>query len=90
MPVTSVAVSVTTSATLLASCPSGDINGRSYLIVNNGSAAVYLGGSTVTTSTGTPIAAAAGVSVFLDNGESIYGVAESTQDVRVTELTGSR
>ncbi len=74
------AVSVTTSATLLAAADSAR---QSALIQNNGGADIYIGGSGVTTSSG--IKVEAGSSLTLDKTTAaIYGIAASgSQNARV-------
>ena len=78
------AVTVATTATAL---PTTALAGRkSILIQNAGSATMYLGGSTVTTSNG--ILLAAGLSLPFDIGEAvtIYAiVADGTQEARILE-----
>jgi hypothetical protein len=83
------AVSVTTSATRLdtaggASGPAGS----AIAVYNNGASTVYLGGASVTTSSGFPLAAGASFAVDLkENGDVLYGiVASGTVEVRTLEL----
>lgn len=94
MAVSSRAVSVATTATRLdTSTETGGQRGSSIAIYNNGSATIYLGGSTVTTATGTPVAAGTwGPGIELEGGagdvqhEGLYGiVASGTVEARVLE-----
>lgn len=89
MAVKSRAVSVATTATRLDSTTDNDdeIRGQSVAVYNNGSATIYVGGSTVTTATGAPIAAGAwGPSFDLGSPEGLYGiVATGTVEARVLE-----
>ncbi len=76
--------SVTTAATAI---PAAALTfRRSILVTNNGSVAVYLGTSSVTTANGTPLAPAASLSLELSAGVVLYGiVASGTADVRTLE-----
>lgn len=76
---TAEATTVTTTATLI---DTSLATGReAALLRNNGAVTVYLGGSGVTTSTGFPLAA--GESLTLPRGASVYGiVASGTCNVR--------
>lgn len=90
MTVKSSAVSVTTSATRLDSADSADDGqpGQSVAVYNNGTATIYLGGSSVTTATGSPVPAGTwGPSMDLTPAEGLYGiVASGTQEARVLEV----
>src|SRR5262249_17753476 len=77
------AVSVGTSATQL---PSSPLSGRvSLCITNNSAVTIYVGGSSVTTSNGTPVSPTG--SFCDDVGSQLYYaiVATGTADVRVLE-----
>ena len=76
------AVSVTSTATLVAP---GTTTRSSLVMVNNGSVTVFVGAASVTTATGTPVAAGASISLSNFNG-ALYGiVASGTCDVRTLE-----
>jgi len=92
-------ISVTTSATLLWQTSTGEspdtaITGQVFragvfnaslpiLIVNQGSGPVYLGGSAVTTSTGTQLVAGGSLAYNAIGNDSMYAVGGSTQTVGV-------
>lgn len=77
------AVSVGTAATRI---DQGTVNRKYIIIVNNGSATVYVGSSdTVTTANGLPIAAGASLSMNLGPSLQLWGISTATQDVRVLE-----
>jgi hypothetical protein len=78
------AVSVGGTPTLL---PTTALANRERLIVyNNGSATVYLGGSTVTTSTGLPVLPGAAWTLDCGPDQAVYAIAQAgTQNVRVLE-----
>lgn len=80
------AVSVTTVATKLPAVP---LSQRlTCLIYNNGSEPVYIGGSGVTTSSGTPINPNSSLSFAVEDGVDIYGVvATGPTNVRVLETS---
>lgn len=78
------AVSVTTSATLIATA--GGVTGRpSQIIITNDSGNdVYLGkDATVTTSNGVKVPTTGAFGIELAAGRTIYGIAGSTSEVRV-------
>jgi hypothetical protein len=79
MALDAVAVSVTTSATLIATA---DVDGSTFTISPVGGT-VYLGGSGVTTAAGLPVGAGVGYSIDLGANEKIYGIGTATVDVRV-------
>lgn len=81
------AVTVTTSATALPT--TALTNRRSLVVYNNSSVTVFIGGSSVTTSNGMPIAAGTySPAIDASPGLVIYGiVASSTADMRVLELS---
>lgn len=89
MAITSRAVSVTTSATRLDTVDdTTDAQAGESLAVYNGSTSVvYIGGSTVTTATGTPIGPTSwGPGFDLQTGDGLYAiVASGTAEVRVIE-----
>jgi hypothetical protein len=83
-----VAVSVTSSATLLRAANTGR---KALLIVNNGAADMYVGLSDVTAASGIPVKASGGAlsltPPFLTQ-QAIYGrTASATIDARVWEIT---
>lgn len=85
------AVNVTSSAGALPS--SALANRKEVLIVNNGTATIFVGSKdatngTVTTSSGVPIYAGASLGVALGTAQPIYGiVASGTVEARVLELS---
>lgn len=85
-------VSVTTTATKIATGfdHSGGTSNASGVLVKNthASATVYLGGATVTTDEGYPLAAGEALPVGdIGDGDNLYGiVASGTADVRVLEV----
>jgi hypothetical protein len=87
----STAVNVTSTAGAL---PSSALASRKeVLIMNNGTATIYVGSKdatngTVTTSSGLPIAAGASLGVALGTAQPIYGiVASGTVEARVLEMS---
>lgn len=78
------AITVGTTPTAL---PSSNLAGRmSIVIYNNGSATVYIGNSTVSTSNGYPIAAGGQLFISIEEEVTIYCVvASATADVRILE-----
>jgi hypothetical protein len=89
MAVNSRAVTVTDAATRLDASTDGDdsMAGQAIAVYNNGASTVYLGGSTVTTATGVPVAASSwGPGMELSISDQLYGiVASGTVEVRVLE-----
>lgn len=85
MAVSSSTVTVTTSATLLATGTGVYPHLTRATVYNVSAQTVYTGGSGVTTAAGTPIAATTGERQYvLQKGETLYGiVAATTSDVRV-------
>lgn len=84
MSINSSSVTVTTSATVLASAGSDHDD---VVITNIGATEIYVGPSGVTTSVGFPVAAGGSLSVKLPAGESIYGVvASGTEACRVLKV----
>lgn len=78
------AVSVGTAAVRL---DTGLANRRYITIVNNGTASIYVGGSSsVTTANGLPVAAGASATYNLGPSLALYGISTATQDVRVLEV----
>jgi len=77
----------TNISTTAAAIPTTAATGRiSMAIKNNGSATIYIGDASVTSSNGYPLAA--GAEISLDVGEQVvvYGIAASgTQDIRTLE-----
>jgi len=77
------AISVTTSATLVAT---GDGNGSypsEVIITNDSGNSVYLGiNDAVTTSTGIHLATGSSIGLQLIAGRTVYGIAGSTSEVR--------
>lgn len=84
MPVDSAQITVTTAATLLTSAVDSRDKGG-IAITNRGSAAVYVGGPGVTTSTGYKLDAGESVAIDTDSpGDVAYGVvATGTETVHV-------
>lgn len=89
--VKSTAVNVTSTAGALPS--SALANRKEVLVMNNGTATIYVGpkdatNGTVTTSSGLPIAAGASLGVALGTAQPIYGiVASGTVEARVLEMS---
>lgn len=82
----STAVTVDTSAVPL---PANPLEYRRALVVhNNGSNTIFLGDSTVTTSTGLPLAANEKIAFDVQNNPNVvvYAIAGGNTDVRVMEL----
>lgn len=77
-------VTVTTAATLIYTSAG---NSASICVFNRGAASVYLGGSTVATTTGAELPAGAAWCAVLGNGDRIFGiVAANTEVVHVTKV----
>lgn len=93
MSITTSATTVGTAAVLLISgedYASGSKDGRiTYDIYNNGSATIYVGGtSDVTTSTGMPIPVQANRSLNIRIGATVYGISGSAgQNVRIMKVS---
>ena len=84
MPFTGAQVAVGTSATsvlapsTLGGAPGSSIKGpKSSVITNQGSASVFLGGSTVTTGNGYELKAGLSITVDISGGDTLYGVCAS-------------
>lgn len=80
------AVTVGTSATPL---PANPLEYRRALVVhNNSGSTVFLGDSSVTTTTGLPLAAGEKIAFDIQNNPNVvvYGVAGANADVRIMEL----
>ena len=76
------AYSVGTSVTAIGSNPAG----RKWILVfNNGTAAIYVGGSGVTTASGIPVPAGGPSSFPFDSTVQLYAISTATQDVRTME-----
>lgn len=86
MAISSSAVTVTTSATVISTGPA---DGHEALVVNTSpSTSIYIGGSDVSTSNGVELAPDASLSVDLANNEIVYGiVASGTVECRVLTST---
>lgn len=80
-------VSIASTATLISSNVSRAFTPYSCLVINQGSASVFVGPtSAVTTSTGLELKANASISVLLATNETLYGiVATGTQRVDILE-----
>jgi len=74
MTVSSTAVPVTATATVLNVAETDQLPRYSLALYNSSAVTVYVGGSAVTTSTGFPVAAAGSFSVDLDRGEGLWGI----------------
>ncbi|MEU6674762.1 hypothetical protein [Streptomyces sp. NPDC046925] len=76
MAVSSAAVTVATSATLLSAADTDSVAGQSIYVTNGDAAAVFLGPSGVTTANGYSLAAGASLPwrVDLGIGEALYAV----------------
>lgn len=89
MALTSVALTVNTTATLIIPAPNnGSWEGLLVWmeVYNAGPTTVYLGGAGVTTATGRPVATGAAWSFPLSHGDALYGiVASGTQSVIVAK-----
>lgn len=57
------------------------------LVFNNGSTTLFLGSSTVTTSTGMPLNPNSSLSFAIESGVDIYGITSSSTDVRLLETS---
>lgn len=58
-----------------------------HYVCNNGSVTVFLGTSSVTSSTGFPLVAGQSIKVNLDRNEQVFGItASSTADVRCIQV----
>lgn len=78
MAVSSSAVTVTNSATALNAASDSDSRaGFSVLVYNNGSSTVYIGGPSVTSTTGVPLTASNSISVDVYPGDVLYGITAS-------------
>ena len=84
-PVSTTAVSVTTSATQLLSSPPAQLRGI-FIHPTNGT--IYIGGSTVTTTTGIPLTSGSTLYVENPQGTTWYAIGSGTVDVRVLPVTG--
>lgn len=81
------AITVSTSAVPL---PNNPLEGRRALVVhNNGSEAIYLGNSSVTTSDGLPLAAGEKIAFDIQGNQSarLYAISAGSVDVRILELS---
>lgn len=77
------AVSVTTSATLIATGDGGGSYPSEVVITNNSGNSVYLGATdAVTTAAGVHLADGATIGLQLVAGRYVYGIAGSTSEVR--------
>jgi hypothetical protein len=74
MTVSSAAVSVATTATILNASETDQIPRYTVALYNASAVTVFVGGSAVTTSTGFPVAAGASFSADLDKGEGLWGI----------------
>lgn len=75
MPIVASKVTVATTPTLLASVGRSVEGGDSWVeVVNTGGAAIFLGGSDVSTTTGRSLAASASVLYELATGDALYAV----------------
>jgi hypothetical protein len=75
----SVAISVTSTATLIVSAD--DIPREVY--VHSASGSIYLGGSTVTTDTGIHLPNNTTITVFIPAKETLYAISSGTHTVKV-------
>lgn len=87
MAVSERAVNVGVSATRLDTTNEGAVARTAFACYNNGSAIIYLGGPSVTTSSGVPVASATwGPAFDLWPADALYGiVASTTSELRVIE-----
>lgn len=81
----SVSVSVTATATILhVSTNASSRDPQPIRIYNNGAQTVFIGGTDVTTSTGTPVTSVSGVDLQFTSQETICGITTAgSADVRV-------
>lgn len=79
--------STTTISTTAAVIPTtAQTNRRTMLVYNNGSETVYLGGSTVTATTGYPLEPGQEKGFDIDAGLSLYGITSAnSSDIRTLE-----
>lgn len=84
MAAKSVAVTVGVAAVVLVTGNGDKSDARPWYVYNNSGATIYVGGSTVTTATGTPVPAATGLAGASMSGDDVYGIAAGAgNDVRV-------
>lgn len=82
MPISTAAITVTTTATLLATGRGGD--DPIEVIVKDASGTFYLGGADVTSSSGTAFTTTDVLTMSLGPGDALYGITSTgTQTVRV-------
>ena len=77
------AVTVGVSPTLIPSVPLA--RRLSMLIINNGTAPIYLGYSSVTTSDGFPLYPRAEIRIDIEDSVDVYGISTIPTEVRVLE-----
>ena len=77
MAIKSAVVSVGTAAVQLNAPDADSQAGESVVIYNAGTAAIYLGGSAVTSAAGFPLGGSATIAITLDGGENIFAIAAS-------------
>lgn len=85
MPLTPSQVAVASTPTQLVAAlhdPTAN-NSRAVTVLNTGDATVYIGGSTVSTGTGFPLAAGASYSDDLSYDDELYAIAASSGAVSV-------
>jgi hypothetical protein len=83
-------VTVTDTATLLTDIdetPSALSGGKvAFSFYNNGSVVCFLGGSDVTTATGTPLTPGAALTLELPASANVFGITTTTTDIRVLQV----
>lgn len=90
MAIQSQQVSVGTTATRLDSVAFGSMTRESCIVRNRGSAAVFLGGSDVTTTNGLPLDPGEFFSADIQASDALYGVvASGTVECRVMQVGGA-
>lgn len=86
MPIVSEVITVATSATLVSSGGRTIDDMVGLAVFNAGANTIYLGGSTVTTAAGFPLAAGASATFDLGPSDLLYGiVAAATEPLRTLE-----
>jgi hypothetical protein len=86
MPVATAVVAVGTAATALSTGGKSMTDITSVAVYNAGSNTIFIGGSTVTTATGIPLAVGATATFDLAFGDGLYGiVAAATENARVLQ-----
>lgn len=79
-------VSVGSQPTKINSTTADQLSGSALVMTNRGAVAMFLGGATVTVTTGYELPSGQGLTFQLDEGEALYGiVAAGTAEAHVLE-----